>query len=106
LGVVRAIGLSTDQLVCFLAWELALLILTGAVAGTTLGVGASILFVPHLQAGVGGTHVPPILVEIAWPTIARVLILFALLFAVALIVLAVLLARARVHEAIKLGEMA
>ena len=105
LGVLRAIGLSSGQMTIFLAWELAFLILAGLVIGTFLGTWASQLFIPFLQVGVDATsRVPPFLVEIAWPAIFRIYILFGLLFVVALLILALLLLRMRIFQAIKLGE--
>ena len=107
LGMLRAIGLSSGQMTSFLAWELAFLILVGLVAGTLLGVWVSNLFVPYLQVGAGAAaHIPPFLVEIAWPAIFRIWGLFVGLFVIALVVLAVLLLRMRIFQAVKLGETA
>lgn len=105
LGVLRAIGLSTGQMTIFLFWELAFLITTGLVLGTGLGVWVSELFIPYLQIGNDiFALTPPYLVEIAWPAIIRIYILFGLLFVVALSALTVLLMRMRIFEAVKLGE--
>lgn len=105
LGILRAIGLSTPGMVVFLASELAFLIFGGLAAGTGLGVWASKLFIPYLQVGAEVTNrIPPYVVEIAWPAIMRIWLLFGLLFVVALTVLAGLLARMRIAQAVKLGE--
>jgi putative ABC transport system permease protein len=105
LGILRAVGLSAMQMTSFLAWELIFLILTGLVAGTGLGAWISSLFIPYLQVGAGSAaRVPPFLVEIAWPAIFRIYALFGLLFVVALVVLAFLLLRMKIFQAIKLGE--
>jgi putative ABC transport system permease protein len=105
LGVLRAIGLSSVQMTIFLAWELAFLILTGLLLGTGLGVWASQLFIPYLQVGPDPTALtPPFLVEIAWPAIFRIYGLFGLLFVAALAVLASLLLRMKIFQAVKLGE--
>jgi putative ABC transport system permease protein len=105
LGVLRAIGLSSGQMTIFLAWELAFLILTGIFLGTGLGVWASDLFIPYLQVGADVVdRTPPFLVEIAWPAIIRIYILFGLLFIGALLVLATLLLRMKIFQAVKLGE--
>jgi putative ABC transport system permease protein len=105
LGVLRAVGLSSGQMALFLAWELAFLILTGLLLGTALGIWASDLFIPSLQVGADVTsRFPPFLVEIAWPAIARIGILFGLLFVAALAVLTALLMRMKIFQAIKLGE--
>ncbi|MEM7331778.1 MAG: FtsX-like permease family protein [Chloroflexota bacterium] len=105
LGVLRAVGLSVPHMMRFVAWELALLILSGLGLGTGLGVWISQQFVPFLQTGRRQTDfVPPYLVEIAWPAISQVYILFGLLFLLAFGVLSLLLWRMRIFEAIKLGE--
>jgi len=107
MGVLRAIGLSSGQMTGFLAWELAFLILTGVIAGTGLGAWVSMLFIPYLQVGAGpSAHVPPFVVEIAWPAIFRIYALFGLLFVAALGGLAALLLRMKIFQAVKLGETA
>ena len=50
------------------------------------------------------TDAPPFLVEIAWDAVSRIYILFGALFVVALSVLAALLLRMKIFQAIKLGE--
>ena len=105
LGVLRALGLSVSQMTVLLASELAALILTGVVAGTLLGALASELFIPFLQVGAGpAARVPPFQVIIAWPTILRIYGLMGVLFVVTLILLAVLLLRMRIFQAVKMGE--
>jgi putative ABC transport system permease protein len=105
LGVLRALGLSVSQMTVLLASELAALILTGVVAGTLLGALASELFIPFLQVGAGpAARVPPFQVIIAWPTIVRIYGLMGVLFLVTLILLAVLLLRMRIFQAVKMGE--
>jgi putative ABC transport system permease protein len=105
LGMLRAIGLSTRQMAVYLAGELASLILTGVALGTGLGVWASTLFIPYFQVGSGKTAlVPPFIVQVAWEQLGLILVIFGAMFIVAVIVLAVLLTRMRVFEAVKLGE--
>jgi putative ABC transport system permease protein len=105
VGVLRAIGLSARQMVAFLAWELAFLILMGGLVGTGLGTLVSALFIPYLQVGTGPTaNTPPFVVEVAWPAILRIYVLFGLLFVAALVALALLLRRMKIFQAIKLGE--
>jgi putative ABC transport system permease protein len=101
IGMLRAMGLSMRQLVVMLITELAFIILIGVGIGTLLGVVASMIFIPYLQ--VGGS-VPPFTVEIAWSAVLRVYVLFAWLFAIALIVLAILLRQIKIAQIIKLGE--
>ncbi len=105
LGTLRAIGLSAMQMTTFLAWELAFVILLGLGTGTLIGVVISDVFIPYLQVGADAKSVtPPFQVEIAWPAISRIYVLFGLLFVVALSVLAWLLLRMKIFQAIKLGE--
>ena len=107
LGILRAIGLSSRQMTAFLAWELAFLILVGVVAGTGLGAWVSEMFIPYLQVGTGpSAQTPPFVVEIAWPAIFRIYVLFGLLFVGALGGLAALLLRMKIFQAVKLGETA
>jgi putative ABC transport system permease protein len=105
LGTLRAIGLSPGQMTAFLAWELAFVVLLGLGAGTVLGALISEVYIPFLQVGnTAAARTPPFMVEIAWPAIFRIYILFGTLFVVALSVLAALLLRMKIFQAIKLGE--
>ena len=64
----------------------------------------------HSEAAPASAHepaadvVPPFLVEIAWPAVFQIYILFGLMFVVALVALALILRRMRIFQAIKLGE--
>lgn len=105
LGTLRAIGLSPGQMTTFLAWELIFLILLGLGAGTALGTLMSEVYIPYLQVGTDAAALtPPFQVQIAWQAIMRIYALFGILFVVALTVLAVLLLRMKIFQAIKLGE--
>jgi putative ABC transport system permease protein len=105
LGTLRAIGLSPGQMTTFLAWELAFVILLGLGVGTVLGALVSDVYIPYLQVGTDPrTLTPPFLVEIAWPAIFRIYVLFGALFVAALGALAGLLLRMKIFQAIKLGE--
>jgi putative ABC transport system permease protein len=107
LGVLRAIGLSVGQMAAFLAGEQLALIVTGAAAGTGLGVWASRLFIPFLQVRGGAhPHTPPFVVQVAWADIFQIYAIFGGMLLVAVAVMLVLLIRMRVFEAIKLGEVA
>ncbi len=105
MGMLCALGLSVNQMILSMAWELASLLALGLAAGTGLGVGVSQLFIPYLQIGEdAAAQIPPYQVIIAWPEIYRIYALFGLLFLAALIVLGVLLARMKIFQAVKLGE--
>jgi len=107
LGVLRAIGLSVGQMAAFLATEQLVLIITGAAAGTALGVWASRLFIPYLQVR-GGPHpqTPPFVILIAWGDIFQIYVVLGGMLLVGVAVMLVLLARMRMFEAVKLGEVA
>jgi putative ABC transport system permease protein len=105
MGMLRAIGLSIQQMKSLLAAELAFLILLGIGAGTALGVLASRMFIPFLQIGASAqSQYPPFHIEIAWLSIVEIYVLFIALFLVALSVLSSLLVRMKIFQAIKLGE--
>jgi putative ABC transport system permease protein len=105
MGMLRAIGLSIRQMIGLLAAELASLILLGMSVGTLLGVAASRLFVPFLKMGATTEALyPPFQIEIAWLSIFEIYILLGVMFLAALGVLAGLLGRMKIFQAIKLGE--
>jgi len=105
MGMLRAIGLSIQQMKSLLAAELAFLILLGIGAGTALGILASRLFIPFLQIGASAqAQYPPFQIEIAWLSILEIYVLFIILFLAALSVLSSLLVRMKIFQAIKLGE--
>ena len=105
LGMLRAVGLSVQQMALFLAGEQAIVILTGAGLGTALGVLASQSFIPFLQVGAGKTAtVPPFVVQIAWDQLWTIYAVFVAMFLIAVGVLVALLIRMKMFEAIKLGE--
>lgn len=103
-GILRAVGLRTREMTSCLAWELSFLILTGVAAGTLMGIWASRLFIPFLQVGAERSRIPPFQVEIAWRGVFGVYALFVLLFLIACGVLALLLSRMQIFQAVKLGE--
>jgi putative ABC transport system permease protein len=105
LGMLRAIGLSAWQMIIFLGSELAFLFAVGLAAGTGLGVWVSDFFIPQLQVGTDmAARIPPFLVQIDWPSVFQIYILFGLLFITAMVILTFMLMRMKVFQAIKLGE--
>ena len=73
MGMLRAIGLSIQQMTSLLAAELAFLVLLGIGVGTALGVFASRLCVPFLPIGASAqSQYPPFQIEIAWLSIAQI----------------------------------
>jgi putative ABC transport system permease protein len=105
LGILRAVGLSARKMTALVGWELMLLIISGVLLGTSLGIGISRLFIPYLQIGTSSAELtPPFRVEIAWDAVSQVYLLFGLLFIVALASLVMLAMRMKIFMAIKLGE--
>jgi putative ABC transport system permease protein len=74
-------------------------------AGTLIGVTASILFIPFLQVR-GGPHpqTPPFLVRIAWDQIGVIYLVFGAMLVLAVMVTLLLLRRMKLFQAVKLGE--
>ncbi len=105
LGMLRALGLSTRQMIYHLAGEQATLIVTGMGVGTLIGVLASRLFIPFLQTGTGlEAIVPPFIVQIAWSQLLVIYAIFGLMLVAAIIILTWFLTHMKVFEAVKLGE--
>jgi len=101
LGMLRAVGLSAGQMAAFLISEQGIILLAGMAVGTGLGVWASRLFIPFLQAG---PQTPPFVVRIAWNDLLIIYAIFGAMFAGAVGALVWLLGRMRLFEAVKLGE--
>ena len=105
LGVLRAIGLSTRQLSVLLIFEQTLVVGSGAVPGTLVGILTSRLFIPFLQVRTGVyPETPPFVVQIDWERIALVYGISGGLLAATIVVIVLLLRRMRIFEAVKLGE--
>jgi putative ABC transport system permease protein len=104
-GMLRALGLSVQQMGLLLAGEQLALIATGLTGGTVVGLTASRLFIPYLQVRAGHHPLtPPYIVQVAWGDVAIVYAIFAVMFFAAAGVLLSLLRRMRIFEAVKLGE--
>ena len=105
LGVLRAAGLSTRQMVANLVWEFTFLILLGGGIGTGLGYLASKIYIPYMQVGAEATLlIPPFQVLVPWETITQIYWLFLALFGFSLLISVLLLRRMKIFQAIKLGE--
>jgi putative ABC transport system permease protein len=106
LGVLRAIGLSTRQMAAALAVEQFLVLLIGLATGTGIAILTTYLFMPHLPV-MFGSHpgVPPYVVEIAWDDITRVYLIFSLMLVTGIGLTIWSLARMKIFQAVKLGEI-
>ncbi|MHA6482975.1 ABC transporter permease [Paenibacillus sp. strain BS8-2] len=104
-GILRAIGLSVRNLIAMLAAEQ---ILTSGVAvllGVIVGNVASWLYVPNFQIAFNPSSlVPPFMVKFEAADYMRIYIMVGLMLLIGLGILAYMLSRLRIHQALKLGE--
>lgn len=104
-GVLRAVGLTSLQLVSLVILEQLVVVLAGMIVGAGFGIWMSYLFLPFLQVSYATTlPLPPIIVLVAWEGIWRV---YSIVGAALLIVVFGMirpLSRIKMFEAIKLGE--
>ncbi|HEX2034605.1 MAG TPA: FtsX-like permease family protein [Chloroflexota bacterium] len=105
LGILRAMGLSIRQLISLFLFEQGFLIFLGVVVGTILGVLTGSLFIPFLQIkSEAHAGIPKFVVMTAWDDIVKIYVLFAFILAIAFPAFIWMLARMKIHEAIKFGE--
>jgi len=104
-GILRAIGLSLKQLIGMLAVEQ--LLTSGVAVLIGIGVGnlASLLYVPNFQIAFNPSSlVPPFKVMFDSSDLMRIYLLVGFMLIFGLGILAYMLSRLRIHQAIKLGE--
>jgi putative ABC transport system permease protein len=105
LGILRAMGLSISQLISLFCFEQGFLIALGVAVGTVLGVLTGSLFIPFLQIkSEQHAGIPKFVVMTAWDDITKIYIMFGVILAVAFPAFIWMLARMKIHEAIKFGE--
>jgi len=105
LGIYRAMGISFRQLLGMLVVEQLLTTGAGFLIGIGAGLAAGRIFVPLFQLSFDpGKIVPPFEVVSDQSDIVRLAIATAFMLAVALLILAWLLKRMNIHQAVKLGE--
>ena len=105
-GLLRAIGLSTEQITAVVVFEKLFLVLLAAVGGTLIGALTAALFVPLLQIGTavhGST--PPFVVAPAWGQAVKIYLAFVVMVTVTLAIVIGQLRQLRIYEAIKLGGL-
>lgn len=104
-GILRAIGLSVKHLIAMLAVEQLLTSGVAVVLGIVVGNVASLLYVPNFQIVFNpNSLVPPFLVQIEEGDLQRIYVIVGLMLAVSIGILAYMLSRLRIHQALKLGE--
>lgn len=104
-GILRAIGLSLRQLIGMLGVEQ--LLTSGVAVLIGIGVGniASRLYVPNFQIAFNPSSlVPPFKVMFDATDLIRIYVLVGFMLVIGLGILAYMLSKLRIHQAIKLGE--
>jgi putative ABC transport system permease protein len=105
LGLLRASGLPARSVVGMLAFEQGLICSFAFAAGILIGGAASRLFVPVLQiTAAAEQQVPPFRVIASRADYLRVSLVAAVMVFLVTTVLAGVVKRLRIHQAIKLGE--
>jgi putative ABC transport system permease protein len=104
-GMFRAMGMSVTQLIGLMIWEQ---IMTSGLAcflGILAGSLTSRLFVPFLQLILYGKgQVPPFTVMVRQSDAETIYIFISTMVIIGLAILGWLIARIRIHQAVKLGE--
>jgi len=104
--MLRALGLSGFGVAVALTLEQLLLIGVGLVTGSGIGAVAALLIVPLMQVGVGPyPGVPAYPPRLAWESMTGIYAAFGVTLAFALLALGVALARIRLFQAVKLGDV-
>ncbi|WP_029192377.1 ABC transporter permease [Paenibacillus harenae] len=104
-GILRAIGLSLKQLIGMLGVEQVLTSGVAVLIGVLVGNAASLLYVPNFQIAFNPSSlVPPFKVMFDADDMMRIYVLVGFMLAIGLGILAYMLSRLRIHQAIKLGE--
>lgn len=106
MGVLQALGMSGWQVGTAITLEQVVLVVAGPGAGTGVGLLAAKLVVPLYQVGSGpypGTpsH-PPV---IAWDQVTLIYAVFGVALLLTLVALAAILARMKLFQAVKLGDV-
>jgi len=106
LGMLRALGLSGFGVAAALTLEQLLLIGAGLAAGSGIGTLAALLIVPLMQVGVGPyPGVPAYPPRLAWESMASIYAAFGVTLTLSLLALGTALARVRLFQAVKLGDV-
>jgi putative ABC transport system permease protein len=105
LGILRAMGLSTSQLVLSLGSEQVTVTTAGIALGSYLGLLSSYLFIPFYQIGYDQADlIPPFIVQIAWNDVALLVAAMLIMVLVAAVCTLWLLVRMKTFQAVKMGE--
>jgi len=104
-GVMRAMGMSSRQLYSSIVWEQAVLILTGLVLGTGLGILLNQITLPRLPVSLGDRQpIPPFMPRADWLAMGLLYLILVVSFLIMLIIVTALLRRARLHRILRIGQ--
>ena len=104
-GVMRAMGMSSRQMYGSILLEQAVLVLTGLVLGTGLGVLLNQITLPRLPVSLSDQPpIPPFVPRADWLAVLGLCLLFAVASLVVLGIVTALLWRARIHRILRIGQ--
>ena len=104
-GVLRAIGLSPNQLYSSLILEQSSLIFAGLALGTGLGLLMNWLTLTQLPISLGGRPpAPPFLAETDWLAVGQIYLTLTIAFLISLGMAVLLLWRMQIHRVLRVGE--
>jgi putative ABC transport system permease protein len=101
LGSLRAMGLSGMSVGMYLILLQGMIAGSGILSGTSIGVAATVLFLPLLDFSGG---LPPYLVRVAWNDIMIVYIVFASILFMVTLLTTLFLSRESLSTVVKLGD--
>jgi len=105
-GVLRAMGLSTEQLLGILALEGSIMLGLGLAAGTGIGYGLAYIMRPFLSlalaSSLGGKAIDRVL--ISWDVLGPVYAVLVGVYLLSIAFLLVALLRTRIHRVLRIGE--
>lgn len=104
-GILRALGLASKQLYRMLMLEQLLLIISGLLLGTVLGILLTQLTLANLNFSWGElASAPPFLATFDWTAVARVYLLLGIIFIAALALGTAALRRIDIYRTLRIGE--
>jgi ABC-type lipoprotein release transport system permease subunit len=104
-GVMRAMGMSARELYSSIVIEQAVLIVTGLVLGTALGMLLNQITLPRLPVSLGDQQpIPPFVPREDWLAVGTLYLLLAVALLVILGIVTALLQRARIHRILRIGQ--
>lgn len=104
-AILRSLGLSSGQLIGMLTVEQSLMILTGLLMGTLLGLLLNGLVLPGLPLTLGGRPaIPPLITATDWSALFQFYLFLVLAFSLVLGLAIVFLWRSRLQNLLRIGQ--